>query len=462
MSGGGRIRLLLAGLLLVSSLLCGASAVAESKRPPPEHFLRERALHSGLAMEIVTDLTTSVGPRLAGTPADHRAVDWAEAMLRRIGFDRVWRERVDFPVWERRRELARVVSPAPQPLLVTALGGSGSTDGELVAEVAAFPDLAALERAEPEQVAGKIVFINQPTRRARDGSGYGDAVPVRYDAAGLAAARGARAVLIRSIGTDSHRFPHTGQSTPMVPAFPAAALSAPDADQLQRLLERGAPVQVALNLQTVLREAGHSWNVIAQLDGASRPEEIVLAGAHLDSWDLGTGAIDDGAGVAIVSTAAGLLREVPRPARSVRVVLFANEEQGIYGARAYAATHAEALSRHVMAGESDFGAGRVWQLRVAGNAAMAGWARELAGALPPVVPFSDEPARPGPDIRPLQEAGVPVFQLQQDGTDYFDYHHTADDTLDKIDPDALRHNVAAWAVLLYRAAESSQSFRPAP
>ena len=413
--------------------------------------LRDRALASNHSWEIVESLVTEIGPRLAGTDADKRAVKWAQLLLEQLSFDTVWLEPVAFPIWQRHRERARVVEPFPQPLAITALGYSGSTDGEITAQVIGFPNLSALQQAAPETVAGKIVFINQPMLRHREVSAYIYAVPVRYVAGGAAKEKGAVAVLIRSIGTDSHRFPHTGVTTRSANPFPAAALSAPDADQLQRMLDRGRPVTLGLDISVSEQTGGRSWNVIAQLNGRDRPEEIVLIGAHLDSWDLGTGAVDDGAGVAITIAAAELIGQLPqRPRRSIRLVLFANEEQGIWGAKAYAKRHRDELVLHKFASESDFGAGPVWRFDTANQ-----WL--LNTAMPILQPLNidrGQAARSGgPDIKPLLEAGVPIFRLIQDGTDYFDYHHTADDTLDKIDADELRQNVAAWAVVSYLAAE---------
>lgn len=444
------IRAGLVYLLLLSGVLHSALLQADNTRDVAEE-LRDKALGSNRGWQIVESLTTEIGPRLAGTEADQRAVEWAQAMLEQSVFDRVWLEPVEFPVWHRHAESARVVSPFPQPLQITALGYSGSTQGELNAELIAFNNLAELDIATEAQVAGKIVFINQSMRRTRDGAGYAEVVALRYRAGTSARAKGAVAVLIRSIGTDSHRFPHTGVSVREEQPFPAAALSAPDADQLSRILQRGEPVTLALDIDVSLQSGGKSWNVIAQLDGREKPDELVLIGAHLDSWDLGTGAIDDGAGVAITTAAAELIGQLPvRPRRSIRLVLFANEEQGTWGAKAYTEAHREEWSAHKFASESDFGAGAIWRFDTADT-------RLMAAAMPVLATLNIEPGAAatsgGPDIKHLMAAGVPVFRLRQDGTDYFDYHHTADDTLDKIVPAELKQNIAAWAVVTYFAAE---------
>ncbi|MEZ5570406.1 MAG: M20/M25/M40 family metallo-hydrolase [Halioglobus sp.] len=435
-------------------LFCSSLAVADDQAATAS-MLRDKALASNRGWEIVESLTTEVGPRLAGTDADKRAVSWARALLEQAKdagvFDKIWLEPVSFPVWQRHREHARIVSPYPQPLTITALGYSGSTQGEIRGEVIAFPDLASLENADEKRVAGKIVFINQPMLRDREGAGYGEVVPIRYAAGVVAKQKGAVAALIRSAGTDSHRFPHAGASTRADSPLPAAALSAPDAQQLQRILDRQEKLVVALDIDVSEQPGGESYNVIAQIDGRVDAQKIVLIGAHLDSWDLGTGAIDDGAGVAITVAAAQLIGELPqRPRYSVRVVLFANEEQGIWGAKAYAKQHHDELRNHLFASESDFGARPVWRFETANTALMDIVMPHLAALS---IERGGEATSGGPDIQPLQAAGVPVFRLKQDGTDYFDYHHTADDTLDKIDAEELKQNIAAWAVVTFLAAD---------
>ena len=425
-------------------------AQVETTRETAEQ-LREAGMGSDLAWEIVEGLTTEVGARLAGTEADHRAVEWAKRRLEALSFDKVWLERIDFPVWTRHHEVARIVAPYPQDLHVTALGYSGSTDGEISAELVGFASLEAFRNAPLEQVEGRFVFINPLTERTRNGSGYGNSVKVRYESGLLAKEKGVLGVLIRSIGTDSHRFPHTGVSTLASDPLPAVALSAPDADQLVRIMGRGERVRVSLDVRVDFQEAGHSWNVIAQLNGRETPEKIVLIGAHLDSWDLGTGAVDDGAGVAITAAAAHLAGLLPRrPRSSIRLVLFGNEEAGLWGAKQYVKAHAGNLEHHIYASESDFGAGPVWRFDT-DNPVLMEQAMPVLEVLG--IEKGEAAQSGGPDIVPLQERGVRIFRLQQDGTDYFDYHHTADDTLDKIDPEQLKQNVAAWAVVTWLAAE---------
>ena len=440
--------------LLLASALCLLFQIAQAQGGTGQSTalqLREAGLASNLAWEIVEGLTTEVGSRLAGTKADHRAVEWTKQKLESLSFDKVWLERIEFPVWTRHHETARIVSPFPQNLHITALGYSGSTDGEITADVAGFASLEAMEAAPLELTKGKIVFINYFTERTRTGEGYSNSVKVRYEAGLLAKEKGAVAVLIRSIGTDSHRFPHTGVSTLNKNPLPAAALSAPDANQLVRIMERTETVRISLDIKVAYQETGYSWNVIAQVNGRETPEKVVLIGAHLDSWDLGTGALDDGAGVAITSAAAHLIGELPRkPRSSIRLVLFGNEEAGLWGAKQYVAANTGILDGHLYASESDFGAGPVWRFDT-DNPVLMETAMPVLEVLG--IEKGEAASSGGPDIGPLQEKGVRIFRLRQDGSDYFDYHHTADDTLDKIDPEQLKQNVAAWAVVSYLAAE---------
>lgn len=425
------------------------------------------ARQSDLAFDIVESLTTEVGPRLAGTGSEERARHWAVATLERLGFSNVRVEPFQLPVWERGLERAEVTDPFPQPLAISTLGGSIGTGPQGVeGKVVSFTTLAALEGAARSGVEGRIVFLDEPTVRTQDGLGYGMGSVKRRKAAYIAEELGAMALLIRSVGTSSHRFAHTGQmrrvtDTGAGKGVPAAALSAPDSDQLQRMLLRG-DVTVRMTLTPELRPAGQSGNVIAEIPGRGRPEEIVLVSAHLDSWDLGTGAVDDGAGVGIVVAAAKqILDAFPRGLnRTVRVVLFGAEEVGLVGARAYADRHEEQLPSHIVAAESDFGAGRIWRFDTRFGSEKVSLARAMGTILAPlgVGPGSNS-ARGGPDMTFLREAGVPVVSLVQNGWDYFDLHHTADDTLDKIDPHDLRQNVAVYTAFLYLAGELMEDFR---
>ncbi|MCA1714843.1 MAG: M20/M25/M40 family metallo-hydrolase, partial [Gammaproteobacteria bacterium] len=265
----------------------------------------------------------------------------------------------------------------------------------------------------------------------------------------------------RSAGTDSHRNPHTGNTrygdglTPI----PAAALSNPDADQLARLVALG-PTRVRVALDCGFDGTATSYNVIGEITGATRRQEVVLIGAHLDSWDLGTGAIDDGAGIAITMAAGHLIGKLRRPpARTIRVVAFANEEQGLYGGKAYAQAHAHEIAQHQLMAESDFGAGRIYAFNSSAPAAAQAAVTQIAGALAPLgIERVTDKGGAGPDIGPIAAKGAAWAWLGQDGTEYFDLHHTPDDTLDKIDPAALAQNVAAYVVFAYLAAQADGDF----
>jgi carboxypeptidase Q len=457
-------------LLLLLPALGAAAPVSSQDFRATASALRDEAMKGTRAFEIVRSLTAEVGPRSAGSPGDARAVEWGVRTMKALGFQNVRAEKVTVPHWDRGAESGEIVSPWPQPVALAALGGSvGTPAGGIEAEVVQVPDVAALEKPDAVlagRVKGKIVFINKRMERRRDGSGYGEAVGGRSRGAALAGKLGAAAVLIRSVGTDNNRTPHTGamRYEEGGPRIPAAALSNPDADLLESQLASGKPVVFRLKLGARLVGDAGSANVVGEIPGREKPDEVVLLGCHLDSWDLGTGAVDDGAGCAIMMEAARRIGELKqRPRRTIRVVLFANEEFGLSGARAYAEAHAAELPKHILAGESDFGSGKVWRIssRVAPETLSAFDA--IAGLLAPIgVERGDNEAGGGADLIPMVPARVPVAGLNQDGTEYFDWHHTANDTLDKIDPKDLDQNVAAWAAVAYGAAEMQGDFGRAP
>lgn len=452
---------------LISSFL-GSPAVANNTvdlNVDVASQLQHTALNSTLGFDIVESLTVEVGPRLAGSDKDIVAVNWAEAKLKQLGFDRVYKEAVEVPVWERGNAHANIVSPFNQPLVISALGGSIATPSEgLQAEIIRFESLDALNAANAKDVKGKIVFIDHKTERHISGKGYGKSVGGRSKGAVAAAEKGAIAIVIRSIGTDHDRMAHTGvmRYQDGVPKIPAAALSAPDADLIVAMLKRSQSVVLSLNMSSENKGTATSYNVIGEVTGSSKADEIVLIGAHLDSWDEGTGAIDDGAGVAIVTAAAKHILDLPtKPARTIRVVLYAAEEIGLIGGKAYAKAHEAELSKHYIAAESDFGAGRIYQIDVkVAPASLNGVKSTFAVMANNQVEFGNNDASGGPDVSMLPSMGVPVASLRQDGTDYFDYHHTPNDTLDKIDPKALAQNVAAYAQFAYLMAQSPLELRP--
>ena len=426
--------------------------------------LRDAAVAGTGAFEIVRSLTVEVGPRSAGSEGDKAAVAWGLATLTRLGFANVHAEPVKVPHWERGAANGWVVSPRRQPVALLALGGSvGTPESGLEAPVVRAESLAALNAMDPAAVSGRIVFLDVRMQRTPDITGYANAVPARGLGWAAASKKGAVALLLRSIGTDGDRLAHTGGQRPDESArrIPSAALSNPDADLLAEMLAAGGAVTFHLQLGARDLPPEDSANVVGEIPGSELPQEVVLLGAHLDSWDPGTGALDDGAGVAIVVEAARRIASLPRhPRRTVRVVLFANEEFGLSGARAYAEAHKDELGRIAVAAEADLGADPVRRLsgRVppGGQPALAA----LGELLRPLgVERNPQEGDGGADLSVL--AGVPVVALEQDASHYFDVHHTANDTLDKIDRQNLDKVVAAFTAFAYVAAQAPQGFRGA-
>ncbi len=418
--------------------------------------LRERAFAGTKAVDWVRSLTDEVGPRLSGSPQDTVGVAWALAALKAAGLSNVRAEKVMVPAWRRGVETGEITAPYRQKLILAALGGSPPTpEGGLDAEVVEMASLEDLDAKGAAAVKDKIVFFNKRMERGSDMRGYGYAVDVRGKGPSRAARLGAVGVLIRSIGTDHNRLPHTGNVDYLaeVPKIPAAALSIPDAEMLERILRQGKPVRVRFTLTCGDRPEAESANVIGEVRGSSKPEEIVLLGAHRDSWDLGTGAIDDATGCGIVIEAARLIGLLPKhPPRTIRVCLYANEENGLEGGKAYFKAHQAELDKHAAAMESDSGTdfptGLFW---TAGPSAEP-FAKEIAAILEPLGAGTLVPGGGGADTGTLKIAGVPVFMLRQDSSRYFDYHHTANDTFDKVNPEGLDRNVAGVAVFAYCAA----------
>jgi hypothetical protein len=433
-----------------------AAAIPADVRRTAE-ALREKAVGGTRAAEWVRSLVDTAGPRLTGSPGDKAAIAWGLATLKALGFANVRAEKVMAPFWERGLEIGEVTAPHPHKLFLTALGGSVATpeagvEAELV-EVASLDELAAKKEGD---VRGKIVFFNRRMRRTSDGAGYGEAVGVRGAGASRAAKLGAVGVLIRSIGTDSNRTPHTGslRYEDGIVKIPAAALSIPDADLLERLGREGKPVRVRFTLGCRDRGETESANVIGEIPGRGEPEEIVLLAGHRDSWDLGEGAIDDGAGCGIVIEAARLIAGItPPPRRTIRVVLFGNEENGLAGGRAYSVDHETELPRHVAALEADMGSGRPLGLSWNAGPSAEPLVREIASLLAPLGAGDvSSTGAGGADISRLILAGVPLFSVRQDASRYFDWHHTANDTFDKIEPESLDRMTAAVTVFAYVAA----------
>ena len=408
------------------------------------------------AYRRVAALADQFGPRMTGSPALERAIVWAHDAFVADGQENVALDPVRVPIWERGKESAEIVTPAPRRLAVLGLGGTVATPpGGLTAEVAAvssFDELAKLGTS----VRGKIVLFNHPypTDVPNAAAGYGKSIPYRTEGATRAAAFGAVAALVRSLASASLGAPHTGQMHyGPGPQIPTAALSVEDAALLARLAARG-PVTVHLVLEDGPRPDAPSFNVLAELRGRVRPEEIVVIGAHIDSWDVGEGAQDDGAGVAIVMESLATLRRLGLvPRRTIRAVLYTSEEEGAQGGKTYAEAHAKELPHHVAAFETDVGAGTPLGFRIDAGPEAVAEARELITLLAPLGATLIDTGFAGADIAGLRPAGVPLLGLFSDPTHYFDVHHSAADTLEKIDPPALGRNVAAMATMAYVLAD---------
>jgi hypothetical protein len=417
--------------------------------------LRDKALTDTTAWAIVETLTSEVGPRPIGSPAYNRSRDWAVAKLKALGFTNVHVETFAKPAWSRGAESAEIVGAHSQTLAVLGLGYSVPTPkAGIEAPVVVFGSYREMLAQPPGSLKGKIVLVNQPMTRTQDGAGYGAAVEAR-NGDGEAAKRGAVAYLVRSISTSTNRSPHTGSTWGPGPHIPCAALGVPDAD-LVASLARHETVRIRLKLQSSLDQKAVAFDVSGEIKGRERPDEVIVIGGHLDSWDPGTGALDDGAGIAITTAAAKLIGDLPaHPRRTIRVVWWGSEENG-GSSEAYAKAHAG--EKIVIAGESDLGADHAY--KVALPQGLPGLDEVMAPLKTIVSP--EPPRHGGSDIGGLQEAGVPILAVSEDASRYFDYHHSADDTLAVVDPDQLKQNVAVWAGLVYLIAESEIDFHKAP
>ncbi len=429
--------------------------------------LKKTALSSNLAYEIDESLTTEVGPRRVGTPGDKLGVDWAVAKMKQLGFDKVWTEDVTHYAWHRGTAEARILAPYPQKMVAIALGGSvGTPKTGLSAEVVEFADFAALKAAAPGSLDGKIAYVSFRMARKINGAGYGPAVRTRGAGPSVAASKGALALIIRSVGTDNNRIGHTGglHYKDGIAKIPAAALSNPDADLLSNQIRRGKPVKVFLKLTAERRDDTPviTHNVIGEVTGRTHPNEYVVMGAHLDSWDVGTGAVDDGIGVSISLAAAHYIASLPeRPKRTIRVILFAAEEVGLVGAEEYVRKHEDDMVNHMIGAEWDFGTGRIYEMTPGVGPSALNAIRELAGLLAPLgVSLSPKNTAKGQsDMSALGNKGMPAINFEPDGMAYFDYHHTENDTLDKVDAEALKQNTAVYVIYNYFAAQSGIDFR---
>ena len=451
-------------LLAASAALSLFSGVAHAQDVKTAEALRDKALLDRTAWDITEDLTTNIGPRVVGSPAMARAKDWGVAKFKALGFTNIKVEEFSKSSWIRGEESAQLVAPYPMKLDIVGLGRTVPTAPEgIEAEVALFRTYAEMIAAPEGALKGKIAVITQPMVTAQDGSGYGVAGISRRAGPVEAAKRGAVALLIRSISTSDSTVPHTGMTAfgEGVTTIPSAAMGVPEAEQLERLAKQGKPLRIKLKLASTSNANDVAWNISGDIKGTSKADELIVIGGHLDSWDVGTGALDDATGIGITTAAAKLIGDLPkRPKRTVRVVMWGSEESG-GSSEAYLAAHKDEVGKIVLAGESDTGADRIYSLKLPAGAYAHPIATTAANVLAPLKVYVNRaPAsHGGADIEGLEQAGVPSIELEQDASRYFDYHHTADDTLNKVRPDELAQNVAAWASFIYLVADSDVDFR---
>jgi carboxypeptidase Q len=441
-----------------------AQTLAELKR------LQQAALTSDYAYRQVAHLANNIGPRLSGSAQTAKAVEHVAGELKALGCE-VQLEKVMAPHWVRGEETAALVQfpgQAPgttQKIVLCALGPSVATPPNgIEAEVIVVRNFDELKSLSRNKVAGKIVLFNYPfdkqmAAQGRGGEAYGEAVVYRSDGPSAAARQGAVACLVRSVGGADYRLPHTGYTDYAndAPKIPAGAVTAEDADLIADLVRQG-PVRMKLILTPQTLPDVESANVIGDIKGSEHPEQVIVVSGHLDSWDLGTGAIDDGAGVAVSMEAANLIQKLHlKPKRTIRVIAWMNEENGLAGSKQYEKDHEKEWANHFAAMETDGGAGHPLGINIKGKP-------EVKKMLAPVAAILKESGAGildlvdhcGADIEPLEKAGVPAFSPIQDSRFYFNYHHTAADTLDKIVPKELAENSAVVAVLAYALANMEQ------
>jgi carboxypeptidase Q len=414
------------------------------------------SLASDGAWQKLAYLTDEVGARISGSASLDRAIGWARDTFAKEGHQSVHLERAPVPHWVRGEESATIVGPSPRKLAVLALGGSvGTRPGGLTAEVVVVSSFEELAR-QGDKVKGKIVLFNHPMLATGNaGLGYRDALPFRVGGADHAAPLGAVAVLVRSLTARSLGAPHTGwMKYAGALKIPAATLSVEDAALIARLAARGETVTVHLALGAETLPDVESANVVAEIRGREEPEEIVVIAAHIDSWDVGQGAQDDGSGCAMVMESLATIRRLGlTPRRTLRAILFTGEEEGRRGAKQYAADHRAELTRYVGAFECDAGIGAPLGFVTDGEPDWIGDARTFAGLLAPIGAASVIPAFAGEDIDELKGGGVPRLGLSVDISHYFDVHHSVADTLDKVDPNNLARGVAALATMAFILAD---------
>jgi carboxypeptidase Q len=457
-------------VVLLAYVSVPASAQTESPRRAAPSFANQyQAVSDSLIRAATRDsaaytrlgqLVDGFGHRLSGSASLEAAIDWILAQMKKDGLENVHGEPVMVPHWIRGEEFAELITPRRAPLRMLGLGGSiGTPKGGITAPVLVVGSFDEL-RDKAAEARGKIVLFDAPF------TSYPETVKYRVGGAAAAARAGAVACLIRSVASYSIRSPHTGvmHYDSVVARIPAAALSVEDAMMLRRLQDRGQPVVVTLRMSARMLPDAPSRNVVAEVVGRERPDEVVVLGGHIDSWDVGQGAMDDGGGSVAAWEAVRLIKQLGlKPRRTLRVVLWTNEENGSRGAEGYRDAHADQLGKHLLAIESDNGVFAPRGYRFTGPDSAFARAQQIARLLDPIGAgkVSREQDSPEADIAPLVERGVPGMGLDVDGTRYFWFHHSDGDTLDKLDPAELGRCVATLAVMAYVTADAAEPIRRA-
>jgi carboxypeptidase Q len=447
-------------LLLCAAAIVAALAVRADGQPVPGWIntyrdtatrLIKAATADDFAWQRLAELTDTFGNRLSGSDNLGRAIVWAAETMKKDGLENVRAEKVMVPKWSRGKESAEIVDPPRHPLSILGLGGSVATPpGGLEAEVLVVDSFNEL-RMRGSDAKGRIVLFNQAF------TNYADTVSYRTGSARAAAQAGAVGVLVRSIGPVGLRTPHTGsvQYQSDLPQIPAAAIAGEDANRIARLAARGRKVRIHLSLDGRSDGDAESANVVGEIRGRERPEEIVVLGGHLDSWDVGAGASDDGVGCVITWEALRLMKKLGiQPRRTVRLVLWTNEENGTRGAAAYAERYASTAMNHVFALEADSGVFEPARFGFSGSLAARNMIREITSLLAPLNLAETISGGGGADIDPIAQAGrAPTMAYMGDPTRYFTIHHTPADTVERIAPEEVSKGAAAIAVVIYVIAE---------
>jgi carboxypeptidase Q len=428
----------------------GAAVWLDAYREPAARIIGE-ALSTTFAWDRLAELSDNYGPRLAGSVQLAQAIQWAVDQMQKDGLENVRAEKVMVPHWVRGEESAEIVEPVPRRMAMLGLGGSVGTEPEgITAEAIVVKNYDELE-ANASKVPGRVVVYNVPF------TGYGETVRFRSSGASRAAKLGAVATLLRAVGLPGLRTPHTGalDYASGAPKIPAAAISLEDAETLQRMQNRGQRIVIRLKMEAHFEDDAESANVIGEIRGREKPEQVVVLGGHIDSWDVGTGSTDDGGGCIAAWDALRIARRLGlRPRRTLRSVLFVNEENGLRGGLAYRDRYRDQLKDHVLMLESDSGVFRPRGFGFSGSDRLRSTVSQIASLLHGIGADRISEGGGGADIGPAVAAGrVPSMSLEVDGSRYFQIHHTEADTVDKINPMDLSLCVAAMAVMTYVVAD---------